>query len=220
MQPGGSASSQVMRKTNIHCLGLLALLISTSATGQALDTELTVFGAYRFGGEISLEESDAVYEAQDSPSYGLIWNRRHQANTQWEVYFSRQQTEVELSNPLIANPLVDVELYTLQLGGTYMWEGNGVRPYIAATLGGTHIKSDSGSGDSDTFFSGSFGVGIKLRPTERLGFRLEARAHAVLVRDSTELFCQTGPDLNVCAIRVQGDLFGQFETFAGVTFRF
>jgi hypothetical protein len=36
----------------------------------------------------------------------------------------------------------------------------------------------------------------------------------------TELFCQTGPDLNICAVRVKGDLLSQIETLAGVVFRF
>lgn len=199
---------------------ILSLTMLSAASAQQLDNEFTVFGAYRFGGEISVDESDAVYEAKDSPSFGLIWNKRHESNTQWEVFFSRQETDVELSDPMLASPSVDVDLYTLQLGGTYLWEGNGVRPYLAMTLGGTHVKANAGSGDSDTFFSGSLGIGFKLRSSERLGFRLEARLHGVLVRDSTELFCQTGPSLNVCAIKVEGDMFGQLETFAGVTFRF
>ena len=84
-----------------------------------------LFGsAYRFGGSIDVMDSGATYEAQDSPSFGFIWNHRHEANTQWEVFFSRQQTEFELSDPALADPVVDVELYTLQLGGVYLWEGD------------------------------------------------------------------------------------------------
>jgi len=213
-----------MRYTDLHHIGLAcALLIAASgAAGQELDTELTVFGGYRFGGSINVLDSDATYEVQDSSSFGLIWNHRHQANTQWEVYFSQQKTEVELSEPTIADRIVDVELYTLQLGGTYLWEGDAVRPYLVMTIGGTHIKSDpdNGESDSDTFFSGSIGLGFKMQPTERLGLRLEARAHGVLMRDSTKLFCQTGPDANVCAVEIEGSMLGQFETFAGIVFRF
>ncbi len=203
-------------------IAVLLLIVATGASGQELNTELTVFGGYRFGGSINVLDSDATYEVQDSSSFGLIWNHRHQANTQWEVFFSQQQTEVELSDPMIADPVVDVELYTLQLGGTYLWEGDVVRPYLVMTLGGTHIKSnpDNGNADSDTFFSGSIGVGFKMQPTRRLGLRFEARAHGVLMRDSTKLFCQTGPDLNVCAIELEGDFLGQLETFAGIVFRF
>ncbi len=221
---GGSASWLAMRYADLHHIGLvLAFLIAaTNASGQELNTELTVFGGYRFGGSINVLDSDATYEVQDSSSFGLIWNHRHQANTQWELFFSQQQTEVELSDPMIADPIVDVELYTLQLGGTYLWEGDAVRPYLVMTLGGTHIKSnpDNGNGDSDTFFSGSMGVGFKMQPTKRLGLRLEARAHGVLIRDSTKLFCQTGPNANVCAVELQGDWLGQLETFAGIVFRF
>ena len=213
-----------MRHAILHQTGLaLALLIAaTSVAGQELDTELTVFGAYRFGGSIAVADSDATYEVQDSPSFGLIWNHRHKANTQWEVYFSQQQTEVELSDPMLADPIVNIDLYTLQLGGTYLWEGNAVRPYLAMTLGGTHIKSNSinGNSDSDTFISGSIGLGFKIQPGKRLGLRLEARLNGVLMRDSTKLFCRTGPDLNVCAIELEGDFLGQLEAIAGVVFRF
>lgn len=221
MRHGGSTELRSMKILTqvLLCFAVLFTVAATSSA-QELDNEFTVFGAYRFGGEISVDESDEVYEANDSPSSGLIWNKRHKRNTQWEVFFSRQETEVELSDPTLASPSVDVELYTLQLGGTYLWEGDGVQPYLAMTLGGTHVKSDAGSGDSDTFISGSLGLGLKLRSSERLGFRLEARLHGVLVRDSTKLFCQTGPSLNVCAVRVEGDMFGQLETFAGLTFRF
>jgi hypothetical protein len=213
-----------MRHTVLHYTGLaFALLIAaTSAAAQELETELTVFGGYRFGGSMNVLDSDATYEVQDSSSFGLIWNRRYEANTQWEVFFSQQQTEVELSDPLVADEFVDVELYTLQLGGTYLWEGEAVRPYLVMTIGGTHIKSnpDNGNGDSDTFFSGSIGVGFKMQPTRRLGLRLEARANGVLMRDSTKLFCQTGPNNNVCVVEIEGSMLGQLETFIGIVFRF
>ncbi len=199
-------------------LSVALLTVAPAAIAQEQNTEFTLFGAYRFGGTINVMDSDASYEVQNSPSFGLIWNHRHETNTQWEVFYSQQKTEVELSDPALADAVVDVDLYTLQLGGTYLWEGDAIRPYLAATLGGTHIKSDSGNGD--TFLSGSIGVGFKIQPGERLGFRFEARAHGVLLRDSTKLFCQTGPDLNVCAIEIQGDWLGQIETFAGIVFRF
>lgn len=195
----------------------LLFAMAAPASAQQRDSEFTVFGAYRFGGEISVEDSNDVYAAEDSPAFGLIWNTRHDANTQWEIYFSQQQAEMELSDPLSAEPPVDVDFYTLQLGGTYLLKEKGLQPYIAMTIGGTHAKSDA---DSDTFFSGSLGFGIKLRPHERVGFRLEARMHGVLVRDNTQIFCQTGPSQNFCAVSVAGDMFAQLETFAGLTFRF
>jgi hypothetical protein len=203
--------------------GLLIIVMSGPATAQDLASEFTVFGAYRFGGEITVEDTDssAVYKADDAPSYGLIWNTRQKHNTQWELYFSRQETQVELSDPLVASPEVDIEQYTLQLGGTYLWDrSKGVQPYLAMTIGGTHFKAEAGDGDSDTFLSGSLGLGLKIRPGERLGFRLEGRLHGVLVSDNSELFCQTGPNANFCAVRVEGSMFTQLEIFGGISFRF
>jgi hypothetical protein len=63
-------------------------------------------------------------------------------------------------------------------------------------------------------------VGVSLIPNSRLGIRLEARAYGTLMDANTDLFCQTGPDANICAIRIDGNLLSQFELFAGVVFRF
>jgi hypothetical protein len=187
---------------------------------QEATTEITAFGAYRFGGTFEQEESEARYELKDSPSFGLILNIRHQDPTQWEIFYSQQQTDAELIGGTGSDPEVDVDLHVLQLGGTYQFDGEVARPYLAFTLGGTHIRTSSAESRSDTFFSGSIGVGMKFLPTSRVGIRVEARAYGTLVSSSTDLFCSTGPDQNICAIRLEGKMLSQFETFAGITVRF
>lgn len=209
-----------MRSSSVFFVFASLAAFAANAQEARLESELTAFGGIRLGGEIEVEESDAVYDANDSSSFGLIWNTHHKANTEWEVYFSQQQTEFELSDPLIVAPTVDLDLYTLQLGGTYLFEGESVQPFLSLTLGGTHVKTNADRGDSDTFISGSIGLGLKFRQGERLGFRLEGRLHGVLVDESSRLFCSIGPVENVCAVQVEGDMLGQFEAFAGVTFRF
>jgi opacity protein-like surface antigen len=183
-------------------------------------TEITAFGAYRFGGTFEEDESDASYELNDSPSFGLILNFRHQYPTQWEILYSQQRTEAEFSGATTNDPEVDIDLHVLQLGGTYQFDGEVARPYLAFTLGGTHVRTSSADSKSDTFFSGSVGVGMKFLPTSRVGIRVEARAYGTLVSSSTDLFCSTGPDANICAIRLEGRMLSQVETFAGITVRF
>lgn len=204
----------------------MACLLASGAVAQEnrLNSEFTLFGGVRLGGEIDVEESNEVYEADDAPGFGIIWNTEHSRVTEWEVYFSRQQTDFELDDPLLVVPVIELDMYTLQLGGTYLF-GRGskydsVEPYMAMTLGGTHIKSDANGGDSDTFISGSIGLGLKFRRGERLGFRLEGRLHTTLVEESSRIFCSAGPVENVCAVEVEGDALGQFEAFAGISFRF
>lgn len=198
----------------------LVLFLPALLQAQEATTEITAFGAYRFGGTFEEEGSEAEYELDDSPSFGLIVNFRDKDPTQWEIFYSRQQTEVALSGATANDPEVDLELHVLQLGGTYQWDGEFARPYLAATLGGTHVRASSNGSDSDTFFSGSIGIGMKFLPTSRVGIRVEARAYGTLVNSSTDLFCSTGPDANICAIRVEGRMLNQVETFAGITVRF
>ena len=203
-----------------RALSPLLLLFPALLQAQEAATEITAFGAYRFGGTFEEDESDASYELNDSPSFGLILNFRHKDPTQWEIFYSQQQTEAEFSGATGNDPEVDIDLHVLQLGGTYQWEGEVARPYLAFTLGGTHVRTRSAESNSDTFFSGSIGVGMKFLPTSRVGIRVEARAYGTLVSSSTDLFCSTGPDLNLCAIRLEGRMLSQVETFAGITVRF
>ena len=197
------------------------LLIFATATAAAAEdnpnVELTPFGGYRFGGTFEFTNSADAYKLDDSPSFGLILNLRDKANTQWELFYSNQSTDARLSSSAQLQQKVGVDAHVLQLGGTYQGRYGPLRPYVALTLGGTHIKTDA---DSDTFFSGSIGLGVQLNPDARLGVRLEARAYGTLTSSSTDLFCRTGPDENVCAVRVDGDVLSQFETFAGLVFRF
>jgi opacity protein-like surface antigen len=192
------------------------------AAGDNLKFELTPFGAYRFGGQFDVTGSDATLQLDDSPSYGLLFNIREQANTQWEVLYSRQQTEAHATGVGVSPTMtaIDLDIQTLQGGGTYQGDGDVARPFLAATLGGTHIRSVGTGSGSDTFFSFSIGGGLQIQPNSRLGLRLEARAYATLTSSDTDLFCQTGPDQNICAIRVQGKVMWQLETLAGIVFRF
>ena len=199
---------------------LLLCCLAGTAVAQELNFEITPYGGYRFGGTFEFEDSDDSYKLQDSASFGVLVNWRHTGNTQWEVLYSRQQSDARLSGTTNAALSVDTDIQMLQLGGTYQGDGDKVRPYVAMTIGGTHISADANGTQSDTFFSGSIGIGINALPTSQLGLRLEARAHVTLLTSSTDLFCSTGPDANICAIRVRGDTLNQIETFAGVVFRF
>jgi hypothetical protein len=116
--------------------------------------------------------------------------------------------------------VIDIDLQTLQLGGTYQFEGDRFIPYLAATLGATQARASSSGSADDTFWSGSIGVGVLISPHSRVGLRLEARAHGIFTNSSSSLLCESGPDVSGCAIRITGDLLTQIETFAGVVFRF
>lgn len=201
-------------------LRVIVLFIALAETAHAAETagfEITPFGGHRFGGTFDVDGQDASWKLSDGSSFGLLLNLKHSANTQWELHYSEQRTDARLNADLGVANSVDIDVRTLQLGGTYQGSGERVRPYLAMTIGGTRISNAS---DSDTFLAGSLGVGLQILPDSRVGIRVEARAHGVLTRSDTDLFCRTGPDLNICAIRVDGSVIGQFDAFAGVVFRF
>jgi hypothetical protein len=182
--------------------------------------ELTPFGGYRFGGTFEIEDSSDSYDFEDSSSFGLILNFPHRANTRWEILYSSQTTEAEFTGATTNDALIDVDLHMLQIGGTYQFEGDKVLPYLAATLGATHAKVSAAGSESDTFWSGSIGLGVLISPYSRVGLRLEARAYGTFTNSSTDLLCVSAPQVAGCAISVAGDLLSQIETFAGVVFRF
>jgi hypothetical protein len=207
-----------MRLSLVTLALLLAAMPATAA--DVLKVEITPFVSYRFGGTFDVEGSTASYEIEDSAAVGLLLNLRQTGNTQWEILYSLQQSEAQLRGVTVPAVSVDTDIHVLQLGGTYQGDGEKVRPYVAVTLGGTHIKTAANRSQSDSFFSGSIGVGLNLNPNKRLGLRFEARAYGTLMDSNTDLFCQTGPDANICAIRIDGNLLSQFEISAGVIFRF
>ncbi len=164
----------------LFALLLLATSLSTvsqtrTALADDLNVEITPFAGYRTSGSFDLEGVDGSYRLDDSESFGLLFNLRQSGNTQWEVLYSRQETTARLEGSTSSAPLVDTDIQVLQLGGTYQGEGETARPYVAMTLGGTHIKATTNVSQSDTFFSGSLGIGLNVVPNKRLGIRLEAR---------------------------------------------
>jgi hypothetical protein len=74
--------------------------------------------------------------------------------------------------------------------------------------------------NSETFWSFSIGAGLQIRPSDRLGIRLEARAWGTLIESDTTLFCLSGVQGASCGIRMDGRVLWQLETIAGIVVRF
>lgn len=198
---------------------VLLLIAWTAEAQEPPGFQVTPFAGYRMGGQIDAQDTDISIELDDSASFGLLVNWPAKNNTEWELHYSNQQTEARIEDAATASEArVDFDAHAFQIGGTYLFEGSdNVLPYLAMTIGGTYISTP---GESDTFFSGSLGLGVKFFPSSRVGLRLEARGYATLINSSSRIFCSTAPDVSGCAISVAGDIAGQIETFAGITIQF
>ena len=187
---------------------------------ESYNFELTPFGGYRLGGGFDELDGDNSINVDDSASYGLIFTARHSAITQWEVLWSQQRTTASTVGFDIDETELDLQFDYLQAGGTYLWDGDYARPYLAATVGVTRVAVENDGFDDDAFFSFGIGLGLQLRPTDRLGIRLEARGLGTLLDADTDIFCKSDPQGGLCAIRIDGNVMWQLETFAGLVFRF
>jgi len=209
--------------SNIKIVFVFVALLTVAAADAQEEIslfELTPFAGYTFGGEFEdMTRTDSL-ELVDGASFGLILNIREAANTRWEILYSRQATQADTTGLLISGPSLGIDVHYIQVGGTYLADGNRARPFLAATIGATRFEPGLAGFDSETFFSFSIGAGFHLRPDNRLGIRLEARAYGTLLESDTDLFCQTGPSENICAIRSEGAVLWQLETLVGFVFRF
>jgi len=209
--------------TSNRCL-LIAALLLAPALAPAQDSpgrfEITPYAGYRFGGTFEEADGDREAELSDHASAGLILNLREGPSTQWELLYAHQSTEADVRAFDFGTPAIDVDLDILQIGGTYLGDGERARPYMAATIGGTRISPTLSDVDGDTFWSFSIGAGLQVFPAERIGLRLEARAFGTLLDSDTDLFCESGPAGGLCAVAIEGQMLWQFETFAGMVIRF
>jgi hypothetical protein len=205
---------------------LLALLLAggSAAAQGGFDlprVSLTPIGGYTFGGEFEDREGDLAVEVDDAPHVGLILNFRESARTQWEVFYALQQTEADVSElPSGDIDTMDLDIQYLHAGGTYVADGLTARPFLAATVGVTRFDPDPLTFDSENFFSFGIGAGWQLQPTDRVGLRLEARLLGTVLGSETALFCETGPEENICAIESDSDVYWQVQTSLGLVFRF
>lgn len=213
-------AQRILSKQFFTIVVLTSISSPVFAQEQPFDFEITPFGAYRYGGEFEDANSSLSIELDDGASYGLILNARHSPNTQWEIIYSHQETDANTAGLGLSDPVLAIDVDHLQAGGTYLWEGDTARPFLAATLGVAQVDVNNPGYDSDSFFSFSLGLGLQFAPTNRLGLRLEARGYGTLLDSDTDLFCEFGPSNNICAVRIDGTIMWQMEALAGFVFRF
>lgn len=210
-------AASILGAATLSCL----CIASAAADGRDPRFELTPYLGYRIGGEFEQENGSAKYELDEGNSAGLIFNIvAHDVNTQWQALYGQQRTS--LKTPITFDPSarlgLDVEYF--QFGGTYLFDGDDTRPFVALTAGVTHFGPTLAGVDSESFFSGSIGGGVQLLQTHRVGVRLEARVFATFVDTDGAIFCHSGPQTGGCAISIHGTALYQFEASAGVVFRF
>jgi hypothetical protein len=197
-----------------------ALCSAAAAQDSVTRFEITPFAGYRVGGEFSDTDTSVDLDVRESGAWGLIVNGTVKANTEWEVLYSRQQAEVDVAELGAPVALIDIDIDYLHVGGTYLFDGDKTRPFIAATVGASRFDPHFDGSSAETFVSGSIGAGVKIRLAERIGLRLEARAFGTLIDNDSRLFCESSSAGGTCLIIAEGEILWQTEGRAGISIRF
>lgn len=182
--------------------------------------ELTPYAGYRMGGSFSDTANGLDLDIEDSAAQGLLLNGKVKSNTQWELLYGRQSTEVDTQGLFANDPLLDMDIEYMHFGGTYLIDGDTVRPFIAMTIGVTHADPGGTGFGSENFFSASLGGGWYLNANKRLGVRVEARAFTTFIDNDSDLFCQSTGGNGSCLILIDSKTLTQWEARAGITLRF
>ncbi|MGI9236844.1 MAG: outer membrane beta-barrel protein [Woeseiaceae bacterium] len=191
-----------------------------AAQEKPLKFELTPYAAYRLGGSFDEKDGSGRIDINDSNAYGIMFNILANYNGQYELIYARQSTDADTRGFLTGDPTVDLDIEYLQFGGTYLFDGEKARPFVAMTFGMSRFEPGLDGTDAETFFSASFGGGVVLNANERLGLRLEARVFSTFVDDNTDIFCSSIGGAGACLIEIDGRLLNQWEARAGLVFRF
>jgi hypothetical protein len=182
--------------------------------------EISPYAAYRIGGSFDEKDGSGRVELNDSNAEGILFNIAANPNGQYEFMYARQRTDADTSEFFADDPTIDLDVEYFQIGGTYLFDGDNTRPFIALTLGVTQFDPELPGSSSESFFSASFGGGVQLNAGKRLGVRLEARAFTTFVDDDSNIFCSSIDGAGACLIQVDARTLTQWEARAGLVFRF
>lgn len=183
-----------------------------ASTSEPVGWEIAPFYGYRFGGGFDdLDDDDNTdYDLDNAPSYGVLLEFPSGHQTQWQLLYTRQDTELDLGTTLLAPGALDLTIEYFHVGGTYVLDGDRQRPYVGVSFGGSRFAPE-GDYDDEVEFSVAFLAGIKFRLAEHVGLRFDARALGSLTQGDAQFFCDGG-----CVARFEGDGFVQWDFTLGL----
>lgn len=198
-------------------LGVLVFILSWSSGAWARDRrfEIIPFVGFRAGGSFIAAVEEETLKVDESTAYGLTIDVDYDATGQIQLLWSHQTSKLMPTSTLTST--FDLNIDYFHFGGTYSWaKDDTFMPYVAVSLGATHLQPiDSGYNDEWRFSMG-LGLGFKYFFTPRIGVLLEGRAYGTFMGGSGAIFCGSGG----CQIAIHQELFGQFEGRTGIVFRF
>ena len=197
-------------------LGVVAGCLTGLGETRAQGFEITPLLGYRLGGGFEDVDGDPSVDIENDMSYGLLLGWDMDGESTFEIFYTRQSTALEADAVLLSGTPFDLDVHTLEFGGTFHFEDGNVRPFVAGGLGYTLFEPDAPGVDSEGGFTLGMGGGVRVKAAEHVAFRFEGRGHLTFLTDSGTLFCTN----NTCILQAEGSVLFQFEALGGVVIRF
>ncbi len=202
----------------VLAVALVMVGLPLAALAEGLPrVEITPFFGYRFGGGLEDAETGEDFELDDSAYSGGLLDLRLGEATQLELYYSRQETELQSEEGLFyARTLCDLDIEYYHVGGTYVFTEGPWQPFVVGTVGATHIDPDATGSDSLTRFSLGLGGGVRFFPTPHLGLYLAGRCLFTFLEGEVIAHSESGST----TVTVDSSGLWQAELQAGAIFAF
>jgi len=187
-----------------------------ASTGEN-ESSITVYGGDRFGGSVTNSTTNSAINLENGSSFALAVDIGLDRNTQLEFFYSQQNTALTSGAFSSKANNIGLTLYNYQIGGTDFIEEVGRGLYIMGGIGGTTAKPDRSGLNSETFFSGNFGIGWMVPLGPHVGIRFEGRGYGILLNNHGAIFCGGTAG---CTVAIKGNGLFQGEVLAGLSVRF
>jgi hypothetical protein len=186
-----------------------------AAASREKESNVTVYGGYRFGGGLTDQNTGKTWELSEGPSWAVAADFGIDSRTQWEILVSYRNSSLRASgfSPAADNIRMGVTYY--HVGGTYFVDSIGKGVYVMGGLGLTNMRPGESDLSTETRFSLNLGVGYMIPLGKTLAIKLEGRGYATLINSSGGFFCSGG-----CVVQIKGSTLTQAEALAGLAFRF
>jgi hypothetical protein len=197
-----------------------ALLGPTAARAQGFQqddppaVQIAGFAGYQFGGSVQSDLLDVKYSFGSGLSLGGTIDFAISRSWRLELYYSRQDTQLEVGGADI--PVFDVGVERYMIG--FMEEkGEGSVKYFGVLLlGATRYVPGAGDFGSETKLAGSLGLGVKTFFSKNVGLRFEGHAFYTSVQSGGGMYCTAGH----CLFNYTGRGIWQGDVAAGLIIAF
>lgn len=184
-----------------------------NGNGSHTTYDIGIFSGFRSGGNFEDAVTGETLDLDEGTSGGVVVRIAQSSRTFVEILYTEQSTRTQAGGLLMGDPLFDMNVRYLHIGGIYELNDALNRPYVMGSVGLTRFEPQGALLESETRFSLGLGAGYLFPVTRSSNLRLEARAIGTAFNSSGELFCTNGR----CRITLDSDALWQAEvslTFA------